>query len=82
MWRFGQLQRALFLKAGPAKIAVSPTAAADEPGSVSDTLAGQRRPAPPSWDGRLTFTRPRPSLRPQRGRNDAAAIVEVLARHE
>jgi cytosine deaminase len=31
-------------------------------------------------DGRLTFTRPRPTLRPQRGRDDATAIGEVLGR--
>jgi cytosine/creatinine deaminase len=29
-------------------------------------------------NGRLTFTRPRPMLRPQRGANDAAAIAEVM----
>jgi cytosine/creatinine deaminase len=30
-------------------------------------------------DGRLTFTRPRPTLRPQRGGDDAAAIGQILA---
>ncbi len=29
-------------------------------------------------DGRLTFTRPRPSLRPQRGGDDAAAIGQII----
>jgi cytosine deaminase len=29
-------------------------------------------------DGRLTFTRPRPTLHPQRGGNDAAKIAEVV----
>jgi len=31
-------------------------------------------------DGRLTFTRPRPTLRPQRGGDDAAAIGQLLGR--
>jgi cytosine/creatinine deaminase len=30
-------------------------------------------------DGRLTFTRPRPTLRPQRGGNDAGEIAQVLS---
>ena len=48
----------------------------------ADARAAVAELVPPLFglkDGRLTFTRPRPTLRPQRGGNDAAAIGEVLA---
>jgi cytosine/creatinine deaminase len=48
----------------------------------ADARAAVAELVPPLFglkDGRLTFTRPRPSLRPQRGGDDAAAIGEVLA---